>query len=187
MKRTGTSLSRRGDISATRVLGLALSIILGVKSAHAGTGGATAVRQRVLAYAKANLGRTVGNGECAALAFQALKAAGAKPRARHGFPTQRDYVWGKLVLLIEATPEGPKSTGSIRDVGPGDIAQFSNVKSGRAHFGHHTAVVSEISATRLAMVEQHVGGGRNVVEGAIRLDKLSSGWIRFYRPIPLRP
>ena len=174
-------------MNTTRVVGLALSVILAGRSAHAVTSGASVVRQRVLAYAKANLGRTVGNGECAGLAFQALRAAGAKPRARHGFPTQRDYVWGKLVLLIEATPEGPKSTGSVRDVGPGDIAQFSNVKAGRAHFGHHTAVVSEINDTRLAMVEQHVGGGHTVVEGAIRLDKLSSGWIRFYRPIPLRP
>jgi hypothetical protein len=174
-------------MKTTRIVGLALSAILAVQSAHAGTGKATAVRQRVLAYAKANLGRTVGNGECAALAFQALQAAGAKPRAKHGFPTQRDYVWGDLVLLIQATPEGPKSSGSILDVQPGDIAQFSNVKSGRAHMGHHTAVVSEISATRLGMVEQHVGGGRTVVEGAIRLDKLSEGWIRFYRPIPLHP
>jgi len=173
-------------MKATRVVGLALSTILVVQSAQAGAAGATLVRERVLAYAKANLGRTVGNGECAALAFQALRAAGAKPRARHGYPTPRDYVWGHQVLLLEGTTKGPRPTGSIRDVHPGDVAQFSNVRAGRAHFGHHTAVVSEISDTRLGMVEQHVGGGRIVVEGAIRLDKLSSGWIRFYRPIPRR-
>ena len=36
------------------------------------------------------------------------------------------------------------------------------------------------------VIQQHVGGGRTVVEGAIRLDKLSKGWIRFYRPLPFR-
>lgn len=144
----------------------------------------TAVRHRVLAYAKSNVGRTVGNGECAGLAFQALRAAGAKPRASHGYPTPRDYVWGHQVLLVEATASGPRTSGHLQDVQPGDIAQFSNVRAGRAHFGHHTAIVSEISETRLAMIQQHVGGGHVVVEGAIRLDQLSNGWIRFYRPIP---
>src|SRR5271169_6430277 len=164
---------------------MALVTVLGVTPAQAGPDGVSTVRGRVLAFANANLGRTVGNGECAALAFQALNAAGAAPRAKHGFPTPRDYVWGDLVLLIEATPSGPKLSGSLNDVQPGDIAQFSNVKAGKAHFAHHTAVVAEISATRLGTLQQHVGGQRIVVGGAVRLDKLSNGWIRFYRPIPL--
>ena len=146
---------------------------------------AAAVRERVLAFAKANLGKTVGNGECAALAFRALKAAGAKPRAPYGFPTPRDYVWGELVLLAEGTPNGPKMTGSLNDVQPGDVAQFGNVKFARAHMAHHTAVVADISPTRLGLLEQHVGGQRIVVLGSVRLDKLATGWIRFYRPIPL--
>jgi len=142
------------------------------------------LRTRVLAFARAHVGRTVGNGQCAGLAYQALKSAGAMPRAAHGYPGPRDYVWGSLVAVIEATPNGARVTGPITDVKPGDIAQFSNVRAGRAHFGHHTAIVTGITDMRLAMLEQHVGGGHVVVDGAIRLDKLSTGWIRFYHPVP---
>jgi len=164
--------------------GLALTAILPTTPAR-GVDRTGVVRERVLAFAKANLGRKVGNGECAGLAVHALKAAGAKPRAAHGFPTPRDYVWGKLVLLVEATPQGPRMTGALNDVRPGDIAQFSNARLARAHFAHHTAVVADLSAGHLGLLEQKVGGRRFVVEGAVRLDKLSAGWIRFYRPIPL--
>jgi myosin tail region-interacting protein MTI1 len=164
--------------------GVALMAILPTTHARGVTDRTAVMRERVLSFAKANLGRRVGNGECAALAFQALRAAGAKPRAAHGFPSPRDYVWGKLVLLAEAAPNGPKMTGALGDVRPGDIAQFSNARLGRAHFAHHTAVVADISDKRLGLLEQKVGGRRFVVEGAIRLDKLSAGWIRFYRPVP---
>jgi hypothetical protein len=142
------------------------------------------LRSRVLAFAQANLGKTVGNGECAALAFQGLRAAGARPRARHGFPTDRDYVWGEQVLLIEATPDGPKLSGSIRDVHPGDIAQFSNAHFVSAHFGHHTAIVESIDEKHLTLLHQNIGGKRVVFQGAVRIDRLSAGWVRFYSPVP---
>jgi hypothetical protein len=106
------------------------------------------------------------------------------PNAAHGNPGPRDYVWGGLVAVIEAAPNGPRVSGSLADVKPGDIAQFSAVKAGRAHFGHHTAIVTDLADMRMEVLEQHVGGGHVVVDGAIRLDKLSSGWIRFYQPVP---
>jgi len=146
----------------------------------------SAVNTRVLEYCKDNLGNMVGNGECAALGVQALRAAGAKPRSKEGFPTNRDYVWGKLVLFLEGTPEGTKvTTGSVEDIQPGDIAQFSNARFVTAHFAHHTAVVADLNKRHLRLFQQNIGGKHVVFEGAVRIDKLSSGWIRFYRPIPI--
>jgi hypothetical protein len=167
-----------------RICLVTLAGVIWASSAVARSPGATILRARVLAFAHANVGRTVGNGECAGLAYQALKAAGAMPKAAHGYPGPRDYVWGGLVAVIEATSTAPRVTGSLAEVKPGDIAQFSNVRAGRAHFGHHTAIVTGITDIRLDMLEQHVGGGHVVVDGAIRLDRLSSGWIRFYQPVP---
>jgi len=169
----------------TRLSASVLAVVLSASAVHAGAASVDTLRERVLEFARANLGRRVGNGECAGLAYQALKAAGAMPRAAHGDPTPRDYVWGELVLRVEATPDGPKLTGSLADVKPGDIAQFSNVKFMKAHFAHHTAIVSDISPTHLGLYQQHVNGQKVVMQGGVRFDKLSAGWIRFYRPIPL--
>ena len=176
----------RQDPAAMRrtCFSLALASAIGTSSVFAGSANTTALRARVLAYARAHVGQTVGNGECAGLAYQALLAAGAMPKGPHGNPGPRDYVWGGLVAVIEATANGPRVTGSLADVKPGDIAQFSNVRAARAHFGHHTAIVTDLADMRMEMLQQHVGGGHVVVDGAIRLDKLSSGWIRFYQPVP---
>ncbi len=162
---------------------LALSVIM--VPAFAQTADDDPLLAKIVDFAKANMGKTVGNGECAGLAAQALKAAGAKPRARVGYPAANDYVWGEEVLLIEAAPDGVKMTGTFEDVKPGYIVQFSNVKFQRAHFAHHTAIVESINRKRLGLLQQHIGGHRFVVEGAVRIDKLASGWMRFYRPLPL--
>ena len=144
------------------------------------------LENRVLAFCKRKMGEQVGNGECAALAFQALKAAGAKTRAGPDFPQEKDYVWGRQVLLVQGTPEGSKFTGKISDVHPGDIVQFRDTKFVTAHFAHHTAVVREIDEKSLKLYEQHIAGTQVVTEGAVRLDKLAQGWLRFYRPVPFR-
>jgi hypothetical protein len=145
------------------------------------------VRGRVLEYAASSLGATVGSGECVALAARALRAAGAKARRRGDSPGKGDYVWGELVLTIEASPDGPKLTGSLDDVAPGDIAQFRDAVFPKSHFSHHTAVVAGISRERLAILQQNFGGKRFVTRTAVRIDKLSAGWIRIYRPVPRAP
>lgn len=143
------------------------------------------LNQRVVDFAKANLGAHIGNGQCAALAAQALRAAGASPRQAGGYPTQRDYVWGRQVLLLEGTPAGSRASGGeLADVQPGDIAQFSNAQFIKAHFGHHTAIVEGIQGKHLLLLQQNIGGRQYVAEGAVRVDKLMNGWVRFYRPVP---
>jgi len=146
--------------------------------------GVAGMESRVVAYCKSHLGQKVGNGQCAGLAFQALKAAGARTRGGPDSPGRGDYVWGKQILLIESTATGPKMTGDLNDVHPGDIVQYHETKFVTARFAHHTAVVQEIDARTLKVYQQHVNGTEIVGEGAVRIDKLSQGWLRFYRPLP---
>jgi len=143
-----------------------------------------AIEGKVIDFCKNHMGEKVGNGECAGLAFQALKAAGAKPRGGPDSPGKGDYVWGKQILLIESTPDGPKTTGQLSDVRPGDIIQYHDTKFVTAHFAHHTAIVREINERSLKVYQQHINGTEIVGEGAVRIDKLANGWLRFYRPIP---
>lgn len=143
----------------------------------------TDMEDKVVAFCKNHMSQRVGNGECAGLAFQALKAAGAKTRGGPDSPGKGDYVWGKQILLIESTSAGPKITGDLSDVRPGDIVQYHDTKFVTAHFAHHTAVVREINAKTLKLYQQHVNGTEIVGEGAVRIDKLAQGWLRFYRPI----
>ncbi len=143
------------------------------------------LNKRVVDYCNANMGKTVGNGECAGLAVQALQAAGARPKAPKGYPAWNDYVWGKQVCLIEGTPDGTKvSQGSLDEVEPGDIAQFSQVKFIKMHAAHHTAIVDYVTPKRLGLIQQNAGGEHGpVFKASVRVDKLMHGWIRFYRPV----
>ena len=150
-------------------------------------GDLAALGDRVTAFCKEHLNKTVGSGECAALAFQALKAAGAKTRGGPDHPEKGDYVWGRQVYMIEATANGPKETGKFQEIRRGDIMQFRNVKFGATGgFHHHTAVVADVdeAAGKIQTYQQNIGGKRFVVEGHPNLKRLAQGWIRFYRPIP---
>src|SRR5690349_15342332 len=74
---------------------------------------------KVVEFCQKNLNKPVGNGECAALAFRALEAAGAKQRGGPDSPEKGDYVWGRLVYMYDMSGVGPKTSGSITDVLPG--------------------------------------------------------------------
>jgi hypothetical protein len=141
---------------------------------------------RVVAFCQAHLGQKVGNGECAALAFQALKWAGAATRGGPDFPAGGDYVWGRQVVLLEASPTGPKLTGTYGEIQPGDVMQYRDVKFGKMHAHHHTAIVKEIdpASGRVQAFAQNGGGRRFVFEVEVPLARLTEGWIRIYRPIP---
>jgi hypothetical protein len=141
---------------------------------------------KVVAFCKNHLDKTVGNGECAGLATQALRAVGAKARAGPDSPNKGDYVWGKQVYLVEATPDGLKEQGKLSNVRPGDIMQFRDVKLGeKGGFRHHTAIVAEIDEKerRIRVYQQNAGGRRFVTEGNLRLNRMVAGWIRIYRPV----
>ena len=182
----------RECLSASPVLGAALAAVKPAPPAHhahpATTGHAIpTLNRKVLAFAKANLGQQVGDGQCAVLAQAALEAAGAKNFDSLG-PTGpgADYVWGRLVAT--ETP-GSHPTGGIK---PGDILQFSNVQIVKSFQNgstmtmtatHHTAIVEKVSGTTITVLQQNYNGILQVGEGQIELDGLQQGTIRAYRPI----
>jgi hypothetical protein len=139
---------------------------------------------RVVLFCESHVGAQVGNGECAALAFQALRFAGAETRAGQDFPSPKDYVWGQQVLLVESGRDGVKLTGDLSAVRPGDIVQYRDTQFIKAHFIHHTSIVKAIDERTLTVYQQNVAGVRLVREGSVHIDKLSQGWIRIYRPVP---
>ena len=68
--------------------------------------------QKVVNWARAQLGKQVRTGECWDLADSALKQAGAKSSGDLGpMDADADYVWGDEVT-------------DLKDVQPGDILQF---------------------------------------------------------------
>jgi len=109
--------------------------------------------QQVVVWARAQLGKQIGKGECWDLADGALKQAGAKSSADLGpMGDDADYVWGDEV-------------SDLKDVQSGDILQFrdfavtattetetryadgsTDTYTSESTFTrpHHTAVVSEV-------------------------------------------
>ena len=150
---------------------------------------------KVVAYCKKQWGMTVGKGENTDFVKAALKEAGAKPRGKDS-PDKGDYVWGDLVLVVEASPTGPRATqGSIRAVKPGDVIQFRDAKfHGRKleskgtytlTMSHFTSVVTATAAEGqlLRVYHQNFGGKKAVSDARVQPIDLKAGWIRVYRPV----
>ncbi len=151
----------------------------------------------VYKYAASKIGQKVGDGECATLAVEALKAAGAKNFWQLG-PTgnDADYVWGTRVATI--TP----STKSAANITAGDIIQFRNVstykkttfpngswRSYTSSYNHHTAIVKGVSGSEIYLLHQNVGENGKTPEakkivqaGTINLNDITSGSMWVYRP-----
>ncbi len=150
---------------------------------------------KVVDFARANLGKPVGDGICITLAVEALREAGARPTPFN--ITSGDYVWG-----------GPVE--DLKDALPGDILQFRDaVFHGRRPIGrgrtatwhqeypHHTAVVAKVEqgGKLLTVLHQNVDQqGRpesekgTVQEGTLRMESLQKGgWVKAYRPLPADP
>lgn len=148
---------------------------------------------KVVEFVKGRIGEKVGDGQCTALAVEALKSAGAK-RFRFG-GRGGDYVWGSPV-------------DSFREALPGDVVQFRDAVfrgkawtsrrrwvSWRQEYPHHTAIVSEVrdGGKVVVLLHQNVGSEGTslekkqvVTETVLRADSLQEGghvWI--YRPVEL--
>lgn len=151
---------------------------------------------KVAAFARSNVSKQVGDGECAALAVEALKAVGAKPFGTwKDSPNPGDYVWGSLVYGL-----GYKDGVRSEDVAlgttvlAGDIVQYRDAEfKGKLASGgtytssapHHTAVVVGVrnNGKSLVVLEQNVNGRKTVGESTIHLNDLHSGWVKVYRAV----
>jgi hypothetical protein len=132
--------------------------------------GSTAIptlNQRVLDFAIANLGKQVGNGECWELGAEALAAAGAEP--------PQGQVFGSAVPLTSMLP--------------GDILEFYQARFVGANYWlalggpYHTAIVSDVQGTSVAMLNQNINNVKLVQVTIIHLTDLRSGTITVYRPM----
>jgi hypothetical protein len=157
-----------------------------------GLGPDTTLGDDVVAYACSKLGQKVGNGECTALAVEALRHCDARR------PDPVQGIWGDEVKLL-------------RDLQPGDILQFEDaifvkqhVRGDGAlltltsHYPHHTAIVARVRKRgpkpALVILHQNAGpaGGEDeefkvVREWTLEMAAQRGGSVKAYRPVADRP
>jgi hypothetical protein len=137
--------------------------------------------EAVVAFAKANLGKKVGDGMCSSLAREALRKAGISSPG-----------WGVPVESLEQAE-------------PGDILVFHDAEfAGREvhgrtitrwsmSFPNHIAIVSKVSSrggkTRISLLHQNVGKRKSgdetrqvVKTWSFYLDDLQGGTVEVFRP-----
>ena len=177
-------------------LSLAFLLFAAIAPAQSAEDPADDLGAKVLKFSKDNVGKKVGDGECAALAMEALEAAGAKTTVDFGVSgAVGDYEWGTLVK-------------DYADVRPGDIVQFRDVKivittvtkvpgggtrtsTASQSMAQHTAVVSANAGKgRFEMLQQNAGAAddddkirKTVRESDLDLSGKTEGKVWFYRPV----
>jgi hypothetical protein len=155
-----------------------------------------ALNQQLLNYARSHLGKQVGNGECAMLAYLGLNQIHANCQLGSAGPNA-NYVWGRKVATL--TPRSHSTAGIL----PGDIIQYSNVelvhttvkKVGNTTWTswstmtatHHTAIVASVSGNTITVYQQNVtnsGYPPKVVQiGTLNLNDMKQGTLWVYRPV----
>ena len=149
----------------------------------------------ILAFCRESVGKKIGIGQCATLAEEALKDAGAAPRGAD-WPNDGDYVWGDPVAFIQAGISGLKGVQNLEKVEPGDIIQFHSARfsgfdhgqAGVYHYEarHHTAVVESVDSSHktITVLHQNWNGHQFVRRQTLPLRGMTSGWLRIYHPVP---
>jgi hypothetical protein len=149
------------------------------------------LNQRIVDFARAQLGKQVGDGECTALVVAAYRSAGARRLPPYG--RDADYVWGAELR-------------TAAEVLPGDVIQFRDARFERRErlrnggqrvttttFPHHTAIVAETRPSGAAFVILHQNSGdpslpeaqrRTVRQDSLRMQDHRRGKLWFYRPLP---
>lgn len=150
------------------------------------------INQQIIAFCQSHKGLKVGGGECAHLATEALRVAGADFMSKD--PNHNgDYVWGNLLTTIT---KGKDSSPSVR-CQPGDVIQFQNITlSSGWSAAHHTAIVAAVDSNGrpTQVYEQNVGvNGKGagfhdrtdrLDAVAINLKTITAGTIHIYRAVP---
>jgi hypothetical protein len=144
-----------------------------------------ALGQRVLQFAKDNLDQQVGDGQCFALADQALHSVGAASAADFGpVHAHTDYKWSSQRV-------------NTSDAQPGDIIQFRNfsfkkrndnadgsfseTEGSRGNPNHTAVVVSNDGAGNLIILEQNVnvGGSAGQADKTVRQNEIPTASMSF--------
>lgn len=148
---------------------------------------APTINQKIVSYLEAHLGQRVGGGECAHLASEALRVAGAKFIRGADFPAAGDYVWGALVKAINAASGTARDSAPTRACRPGDVLQYHNTTFRNGMWAsHHTAIVAAVDSRGwpTAVYEQNFNGVRTVARHSVDFSQMSAGYVRVYRGTP---
>jgi hypothetical protein len=141
--------------------------------------------QAIAHFLQGRLGTRVGGGECAHLATEALRVAGAEFLRTEPAGTL-DYVWTSD--RVARLTGGGQLTGNQFAVG--DILQYDHARfSDGRELDHHTQVVAAVdSGGRITWVYEQNDGNRTVVRSPVPdLGKLSGGSVTVYRPVARTP
>ena len=156
------------------------------------------LNQRILTFCRKSIGKQVGDGQCADLAYQAMLSAGAEsPDDFKDDPKPGDYVWGQFVYEHRVDGSGHVEKGDRNSVQAGDIIQMRDViieheEETRDYISketidadHHTAIVSKVSADGLTydIIEQNANEEPVVTTGDLHLQDMKKGYILVYHPI----
>ena len=157
------------------------------------------LNQKILSFCKKSVGKKVGDGQCADLAYQALMRAGAvSPDSFRDNPKPGDYVWGELIYGPKIDAKQHMETGDRMAVRPGDVIQMRDVIIEHVEESeeyvtretidadHHTAIVSGVSKDGLTyeIIEQNANEVPTVTKGSLYLEDMMSGYILVYRAKP---
>lgn len=151
-------------------------------------------------WCRARIGTTVGDGECWALADQALEGVGVQAMREGHEPPMRSVgkVHGQCVLLW-STESGVPVEGILEMAGvaPGDIIQMANghflsvrlnpafnLRSERnVRLADHTAIVEKVVGDKMHVIEQNTQVEKSVVESVFDLRDMEEGTVRVFRAI----
>ena len=174
---------------------LGLGILAASTAAQEGEAKPSKMNLKIVKFARAHIGKKVGDGECTSLAIAALKSVGAKTTYDLGISgLDKDYKWGRLVK-------------DHADAQPGDIVQFRDVvtvtktvtktatgtttRTMTRNYPHHTAVIAKnLGKGKFEVYEQNAGDAgateeerRKVRENPLDLAGKTEGTVWIYRPV----
>ena len=141
----------------------------------------------VVTFCQRHLNKKVGSGECAHLASEALRVAGADfiPEKFGDRPKAGDFVWGTLLKQWRwdgsaSVDSNPKASCQAGDIVQYRDATFSDGKT----VPHHTSIIAAVDdrGRPTAIYEQNMAGKRHVLKEAVDFGSLTGGWVRIYRP-----
>lgn len=132
-----------------------------------------AANRGVIEFCMQHIGQSIGDGECASLAEQALNSVNAQ--------YSYGYNWGQVL-----NPGEPLL--------PGDIIQFYKCKFKEVTphrwwvmecgYPDHTAIVRAVEGDRTIFLHQNFAGNRTVHQMTFKLSTLVKGRYTVYRPVP---
>lgn len=147
------------------------------------------LNRRILEFAKENLGKKMGDGQCTGLILEAFKANDCRKFPNASDPLYKDeYVWGKSSATVVAS-EGKLTWEGTPE--PGDVLQIRNAKfKGKVKGGtyaasapHHTAVMVSLDNGVMMVYEQNVNGKQVVMLNKYVVSDMQEGKISFYRAV----